>query len=66
MTSRLRWPGDPFEDGSDHRVISMDGWYCDTCGRPVNGQTDEDGTPTIAGDSVYHVPGKSLGEVIHE
>lgn len=38
----------------DHRVISLDGWTCDICGRSVNGQTDEDGEPTIAGDAVYH------------
>lgn len=38
-----------------HQVISTDGWTCDVCGRPVNGQTDENGEPTIPGDSVRHV-----------
>lgn len=50
---RLPGPGE-FEDGSDHRVVSVGGWTCDRCGREVNGRTDEDGTPTMDGDAVYH------------
>jgi len=38
-----------------HRVVSIDGWECDICGAPVNGQTDESGTPVIDGDSVRHL-----------
>ena len=57
----LIWASDGLrDDGSDHAVISLDGWTCDTCGHPANGQTDEDGEPTSAGDAVYHVSGKSL------
>ena len=40
----------------EHSVVSLDGWTCDRCGRSVNGQTDEDGRPTIEGDSVRHLP----------
>ena len=40
----------------DHRVVSLDGWTCDTCGLPVNGQTDEQGVPTIRGDHIGHLP----------
>jgi hypothetical protein len=50
---RLLSPGE-FEDGSGHRVVSLDGWTCDVCGKPVNGQTDADGTPAQAGDNVHH------------
>jgi hypothetical protein len=39
----------------DHKVISRDGWTCDICGKPVNGQTDADGVPVQCGDAVYHV-----------
>jgi glycine cleavage system H lipoate-binding protein len=39
----------------DHFVVSIDGYACDRCGRLVNGQTDEDGRPTIEGDSVRHL-----------
>ena len=38
----------------DHPVVSLDGWTCDTCGIPVNGQTDDQGIPRIRGDSVRH------------
>jgi hypothetical protein len=38
-----------------HQVISLDGWTCDICGQPVNGQTDHDGQPLISGDSVRHL-----------
>ena len=38
-----------------HGVISLDGWTCDICSQPVNGQTDPDGVPLNAGDSVRHV-----------
>jgi hypothetical protein len=50
---RLLSPGE-FEDGTDHRVVSLGGWTCDVCGREVNGQTDDDGTPLMQGDAVYH------------
>lgn len=50
---RLLSPGQ-FEDGADHRVVSLGGWTCDVCGREVNGQTDDDGIPRMQGDAVYH------------
>ena len=40
---------------SDHRIVSVDGWACDVCGQPVNGQTDADGIPLNEGESVRHL-----------
>lgn len=39
----------------EHQPVSVEGWHCDVCGLPVNGQTDEAGRPLQRGDSVRHV-----------
>lgn len=43
------------EADQDHRPVSVEGWTCDACGLPVNGQTDDQGWPVMEGDSVRHV-----------
>lgn len=43
------------EADADHAPVSIYGWNCDVCGRPVNGRTDENGVPAQQGDSVHHI-----------
>lgn len=43
---------------ADHIPVSVEGWTCDICGVPVNGQTNDLGHPVQRGDSVRHTGSK--------